>query len=402
MAQEAKKVCIGIDLGTTYSCVGVWQNGQVEIIANDQGNRTTPSYVAFTNSERLIGDAAKNQSAMNPTNTIFDAKRLIGRKFSDHVIQSDLKSWPFKVISKSDDKPYFEVEYAGQTKHFSPEEISSMVLLKMKETAESYLGHPVSDAVVTVPAYFNDSQRQSTKDAGIIAGLNIKRIINEPTAAALAYGLDKRSNKESNVLIFDLGGGTFDVSLLTIEDGVFEVKATCFDPHTPVLMADRSIKEIKDIQVGELVCGDDNMPRTVLSTVSGTDQMYLVKQSKGEDYVVNSRHVLVLRATGVSPYVTTRSGGSKGYRLVYYNKCTSKTCKNTNCSKKGFKKKEVSFSSESEANLAKEKLLSGEFDENFVRDGDIFEVNIQDYFNICSKDARETRMKGYKSAYPRF
>merc|ERR1712079_590426 len=215
----------------TYSCVGVFQHGKVEIIANDQGNRTTPSYVAFTDSERLIGDAAKNQVAMNPTNTIFDAKRLIGRQYQDSAVQADMKHWPFKV-SNAGGKPRLEVEYKSEEKSFTPEEISAMVLVKMKETAESYLGHEVKDAVVTVPAYFNDSQRQATKDAGVIAGLNIIRIINEPTAAAIAYGLDKKKNeKESNVLIFDLGGGTFDVSILNIEGGIFEVRSTAGDTH---------------------------------------------------------------------------------------------------------------------------------------------------------------------------
>ena len=223
---------IGIDLGTTYSCVGVWQNERVEIIANDQGNRTTPSYVAFTDTERLIGDAAKNQVAMNPTNTVFDAKRLIGRKFTDGVVQADMKHWPFKVITRGDEKPIIEVQFRGETKTFNPEEISSMVLVKMREIAESYLGKEVKKAVVTVPAYFNDSQRQATKDAGAIAGLDVLRIINEPTAAAIAYGLDKiDEGKERNVLIFDLGGGTFDVTLLTIDGGIFEVKATNGDTH---------------------------------------------------------------------------------------------------------------------------------------------------------------------------
>ncbi|KAJ6496608.1 heat shock cognate 70 [Mycena vitilis] len=221
---------IGIDLGTTYSCVGVWQNDRVEIIANDQGNRTTPSYVSFSDNERLIGDAAKNQVAMNPTNTVFDAKRLIGRKFEDSEVQADMKHFPFTVFSKGG-KPYIRVEYRGEQKEFSPEEISSMVLLKMKETAESYLGTTINNAVVTVPAYFNDSQRQATKDAGTISGMNVLRIINEPTAAAIAYGLDKKVTGERNVLIFDLGGGTFDVSLLTIEEGIFEVKATAGDTH---------------------------------------------------------------------------------------------------------------------------------------------------------------------------
>ena len=225
---------IGIDLGTTYSCVGVWQNDRVEIIANDQGNRTTPSYVAFTDSERLIGDAAKNQTAMNPKNTVFDAKRLIGRKFSDSTVQSDIKLWPFSVKAGPGDKPMIHVEYKGESKEFAAEEVSSMVLTQMKAAAEAFLGKQVSNAVVTVPAYFNDSQRQATKDAGVIAGLSVQRIINEPTAAAIAYGLDKKtanSGKEKNVLIFDLGGGTFDVSLLTIEDGIFEVKATAGDTH---------------------------------------------------------------------------------------------------------------------------------------------------------------------------
>ena len=222
---------IGIDLGTTYSCVGVWQNERVEIIANDQGNRTTPSYVAFTESERLIGDAAKNQVSMNPENTVFDAKRLIGRKIDDASIQNDMKHWSFKVVGKDGGKPHIQVNFKGEEKTFSPEEISAMVLIKMKETAESYLGDVVKDAVITVPAYFNDGQRQATKDAGAIAGLNVLRIINEPTAAAIAYGLDKKGQGESNILIFDLGGGTFDVSLLTIDDGIFEVKATAGDTH---------------------------------------------------------------------------------------------------------------------------------------------------------------------------
>lgn len=224
---------IGIDLGTTYSCVGVWQNDRVEIVANDQGNRTTPSYVAFTDAERLIGDAAKNAAAMNPKNTVFDAKRLIGRKFDDPVIQADKKHWPFKIDTCPGNKPIIQVEFKGENKTFAPEEISAMVLTKMKDTAETYLGKTVHKAVITVPAYFNDSQRQATKDAGVISGMEVMRIINEPTAAAIAYGLDRKEQTkgERNVLIFDLGGGTFDVSLLTIEEGIFEVKSTAGDTH---------------------------------------------------------------------------------------------------------------------------------------------------------------------------
>tara|TARA_Y100000992_G_scaffold266333_1_gene204192 strand:- start:54 stop:1991 length:1938 start_codon:yes stop_codon:yes gene_type:complete len=223
--------CIGIDLGTTYSCVGVWQNNNVEIIANDQGNRTTPSYVAFNENERLLGNAAKSQCTQNPTNTVFDAKRLIGRNFNDELVQSDIKHFPYKVIPNKDGKPAIMVNYKGEDKVFQPEEISSMVLIKMKEIAEAYIGSTVRDAVITVPAYFNDAQRQATKDAGIIAGLNVLRIINEPTAAAIAYGLDKKSKGEKNILIYDLGGGTFDVTVMTIEDGIFEVKSTAGDTH---------------------------------------------------------------------------------------------------------------------------------------------------------------------------
>jgi L1 cell adhesion molecule like protein len=219
---------IGIDLGTTYSCVGVFKNGTCEIIANPDGERTTPSWVAFTSTEKLVGQSAKSQAAGNTGNTIYDAKRLLGRKFSDPIVQADMKHYSFKVIGDKDDKPVIELE-DGKT--FYPEQISAMVLEEMKKTAESYLGHPVSKAVVTVPAYFNDAQRQSTKDACRIAGLEALRIINEPTAAALAYGLDKNFEGERNVLIFDLGGGTFDVSLLTIDDGMFEVKATAGDTH---------------------------------------------------------------------------------------------------------------------------------------------------------------------------
>ncbi|XP_075485037.1 luminal-binding protein 5-like isoform X2 [Primulina tabacum] len=220
---------IGIDLGTTYSCVGVYKNGHFEIIANDQGNRITPSWVGFTDNERLIGEAAKNQAHSNPERTIFDVKRLIGRKFDDKEVQSDMKLVPYKIVNR-DGKPYVQVVKNGENKVFSPEEISAMVLTKMKETAEAYLGKEIKDAVITVPAYFNDAQRQATKDAGTIAGLNVVRIINEPTAAAMAYGLDKKG-KEKNILVFDLGGGTFDVSILTIDNGVFEVLSTNGDTH---------------------------------------------------------------------------------------------------------------------------------------------------------------------------
>merc|ERR1711862_504237 len=221
---------IGIDLGTTYSCVGAFKNGRVEIIANDQGNRITPSYVAFMdNGERLVGDAAKNQATINPEGTVFDVKRLIGRDFSDKSVQADKKLVPYKIVSDKN-KPVIEIEQNGKMNRFAPEEVSAMILQKMKITAENFLGSEVGNAVVTVPAYFNDAQRQATKDAGVIAGLKVERVINEPTAAAIAYGMDKTGG-ESNVLVFDLGGGTFDVSLLNIDEGVFEVEATHGDTH---------------------------------------------------------------------------------------------------------------------------------------------------------------------------
>merc|ERR1711959_683499 len=220
---------IGIDLGTTYSCVGVYKNGRVEIIPNDQGNRITPSYVAFDNEERFIGDAAKNQAALNPTNTVFDIKRLIGRRFNEDTVQKDMKLLPFEIVDK-ETKPYVSVKVKDETKTFSPEEISAMILGKMREIAESFLGKTITNAVVTVPAYFNDAQRQATKDAGTISSLNVLRIINEPTAAAIAYGLDKKGG-EKNILVFDLGGGTFDVTVLTIDNGLFEVVATNGDTH---------------------------------------------------------------------------------------------------------------------------------------------------------------------------
>jgi len=221
---------IGIDLGTTYSCVGVYKNGLVEIIANDQGNRITPSYVAWNDAgDRLVGDGAKNQATLNPEQTVFDVKRLIGRQFKDKTVQHDKKLFPFKLIDR-ESKPYVSVTVNGDTKTFAPEEISAMILQKMKKVAETFLGKEIKNAVVTVPAYFNDAQRQATKDAGTISGMNVMRIINEPTAAAIAYGLDKKGG-EKNILVFDLGGGTFDVTLLTIDNGVFEVLATNGDTH---------------------------------------------------------------------------------------------------------------------------------------------------------------------------
>jgi len=234
-AEEEKKSnkvecpVIGIDLGTTYSCVGLYKNGYVEIITNELGNRITPSVVAFTDEERLIGESAKNQASVNPTRTLYDVKRLIGRKFTDKTVQNDKKYMPYEIVNK-DGKPYIEASFKNENKAFSPEQVSAMVLVKMKEIAETYVGSKVTNAVVTVPAYFNDAQRQATKDAGTIAGLNVVRILNEPTAAAIAYGLDKKSG-EKNILVFDLGGGTFDVSILTIDNGVFEVVSTSGDTH---------------------------------------------------------------------------------------------------------------------------------------------------------------------------
>ncbi|KAK2420522.1 heat shock cognate 70 kDa protein [Trifolium repens] len=233
MTRTSKKFAIGIDLGTTYSCVAVWRNDKVEIIVNDQGNRTTPSYVAFTDSQRMIGDAAFNMAACKPTNTIYDAKRLIGRKFSDNIVRSDMNLWPFKVIRGLDEKPMIVVNYNDEEKQFSAEEISSMVLAKMRDIAEAYLGSTVKDVVITVPAYFNNSQREATKDAGVIAGLNVMRIINEPTAAAIAYGLEMKpfNHGQRHVFIFDLGGGTLDVSIVTFEKHDIKVKAHSGDTH---------------------------------------------------------------------------------------------------------------------------------------------------------------------------
>lgn len=220
---------IGIDLGTTYSCVGVWQNDKVEIIANDQGNRTTPSWVAFNETEKLVGEAAKNQVGMNPSNTIFDVKRLMGHKFDDPLVQKEISGFPYKVSNNGQNMPQINVTYKGEPKSFSPQEVSAFILEKMKSIAEAYLGKEVKNAVITVPAYFNDAQRQATKDAGAICGLNVLRIINEPTAAAIAYGLDNKKEGERNIIIFDVGGGTLDVTLLTLDEGIFEVKATSGD-----------------------------------------------------------------------------------------------------------------------------------------------------------------------------
>lgn len=229
MAKQIEGETIGIDLGTTYSCVGVWQNDKVEIIANDQGNRTTPSWVAFNSQEKLVGESAKNQYNSNPTNTIFDIKRLMGSKFNDHHIQEQISRVPYNVMSGANNMPKVHVSYKDEMKEFSPQEISAFILEKMKSIAESYLGTEVKNAVITVPAYFNDAQRQATKDAGAICGLNVLRIINEPTAAAIAYGLDNKSDGEKNIIIYDVGGGTLDVTLLSIDDGIFEVKATSGD-----------------------------------------------------------------------------------------------------------------------------------------------------------------------------
>jgi L1 cell adhesion molecule like protein len=301
MSSPESSIAIGIDLGTCMSCVGVWQNGRVEIIANNQGNRTTPSYVAFNAEERLVGDAAKNQAAMNPKNTVYDAKRMIGRKFNDPVIQKDCQLWPYKVVADSTGRPQIEAEFKGSIEKFYPEQISAMVLTHMKEIAEAYIGKTVSKAVITVPAYFNDAQRQATKDAGSIAGLEVLRIINEPTAAAIAYGLDKQTDgKERNVLIFDCGGGTHDVTLLTIDGGIIEVKATAGDPHlggedfdnklVEYLIQDFKKKNKKDLSdnaraVKRLKIQAERAKRTLSTSTSTTvelDSLY-----EGIDYVTS-------------------------------------------------------------------------------------------------------------------
>jgi heat shock protein 1/8 len=306
-SQKGKGVAIGIDLGTTYSCVGVWQNGRVEIIANDTGNYTTPSVVAFKDDERYIGDAAKSAMSSNVENTVFDSKRMIGKKYSDATVQADKKYWSFKVEGDKNDKPVIKVNFQGEQKTFTPEEISAMVLTKMKDIAEKYLGQSVTKAVITVPAYFNDSQRQATKDAGQIAGLDVLRIINEPTAAAIAYGLNNKSKKEQNILIFDLGGGTFDVSLLTVDDGIFEVKATAGNNHmggqdfdnrmVSLLLEDIKKKHKKDLKdngkaVRRLSTACERAKRTLSSSTSATievdsldglDYTYTFTRAKFED-----------------------------------------------------------------------------------------------------------------------
>ncbi|XP_074321490.1 heat shock cognate 70 kDa protein-like [Silene latifolia] len=282
---KGKAAAIGIDLGTTYSCVAVWRRGKVEVIPNDQGNRTTPSCVAFTQTQRLVGDAANNQATVNPSNTIFDAKRLIGRKFNDEALQKDIKLWPFKVSPSSNDdkKPLIVVSYKGEEKEFAAEEISAMILAKMKEVAEDYLGTTVKNAVITVPAYFNNLQRQATKDAGMIAGLNVMRIINEPTSAAIAYGYDNKATVTKNVLVFDLGGGTFDVSLVTIINGLFEVKSVSGNTHlggadfdsrmVTHFVAEFERKHGKDLSgdpraIGRLRAACERAKRTLSSTTS--------------------------------------------------------------------------------------------------------------------------------------
>ncbi|CAM8952284.1 unnamed protein product [Rhodiola kirilowii] len=302
MAGKGEGPAIGIDLGTNYSCVGVWQNGRIEIIANDIGNRTTPSYVAFTDSERLIGDAAMNQAAANPINTIFDSKRLHGRRFSDASVQSDMMLWPFKVIPGPADKPVILVDYKGEEKQFVAEEISSMVLFNMRKIAEAYLGSTIRNAVVCVPAYFNDSQRQATKDAGVIAGLNIMRIISDPSAAAIAYGFDNRGTSvgEKNVLIFNLGGGSVDVSLVTIEEGIFEVKATAGDTHLggddfDTKLVDHFVQKIKrkhkkDITenrraLTKLRTSCEKAKRILSSTAKATIEIYSLYD--GNDFSLN-------------------------------------------------------------------------------------------------------------------
>jgi L1 cell adhesion molecule like protein len=299
MAAPTSSLAIGIDLGTTYSCVGVWKDGNVEIIPNTNGNRITPSWVSYTQEERIVGDGAKNQSAMNPKNSVYDAKRLIGRDFNDPAVAQDIKNWPFKVANV-DGLPRIEVEYRGETKQYSPQEVSACVLTYLKETAESYLGEAVTDAVITVPAYFDNSQRQATKDAGQIAGLNVLRIINEPTAAALCYGIGTDKGVDKKVLIFDLGGGTFDVTVLDIADGIFDVKATGGDTHLggqdfDNLICNHMIKEFKK-KTGVEVAGNARAMRRLQAACekakralsSGTSAVIDVESlAEGHDFSAN-------------------------------------------------------------------------------------------------------------------